>query len=61
MSQLRRRRWLYSPITSWQARHIARVTGTDHDAAWEKIRTTTHPEEAVFHKRRTPPDPPQGL
>ncbi|MFE9238018.1 hypothetical protein [Streptomyces sp. NPDC007007] len=48
MNQLTGRRWMYSPITSWQARKLSRMTGFDHDAAWVKLRTTTHPEEAVY-------------
>ncbi len=24
------------------------MTGISHDAAWVKLRTTTHPEEAVY-------------
>lgn len=49
---LRRKRWLYSPITSWQARRLAKTTGMDHDTAWEEIRTATHPEEAVYVQRK---------
>ncbi|MFJ8133063.1 hypothetical protein [Streptomyces hydrogenans] len=45
MNQLRRRRWIWSPITSWQARRLARVTGVDFDDAWVEIRLTTHPDE----------------
>ncbi|MGW0669828.1 hypothetical protein [Streptomyces sp. NPDC002746] len=48
MNQLTRRRWIYSPITSWQARRLSRMTGISHDAAWVKLRITTHPEEAVY-------------
>ncbi|MFJ8015000.1 tetratricopeptide repeat protein [Streptomyces sp. NPDC096339] len=45
---LTRRRWIWSPITSWQARRLARLTGVDRNAAWVKLRVTTHPEEAVL-------------
>ncbi|MER5740237.1 hypothetical protein ABT117_31875 [Streptomyces sp. NPDC002262] len=48
MNQLRRRRWIWSPITSWQARRLARVTGVDFDDAWVEIRLTTHPDERHF-------------
>ncbi|MFG3187917.1 hypothetical protein [Streptomyces omiyaensis] len=48
MKQLRRRRWIWSPITSWQARRLARVTGMDVDDAWVEIRLTTHPDERHF-------------
>lgn len=48
MKQLRRRRWIWSPITSWQARRLARVTGADVDEAWVEIRLTTHPDERHF-------------
>ncbi|MFD8015209.1 hypothetical protein [Streptomyces sp. NPDC058955] len=48
MKQLRRRRWIWSPITSWQARRLARVTGADFDEAWVEIRLTTHPDERHF-------------
>ncbi|MEU3609606.1 hypothetical protein AB0E83_29820 [Streptomyces sp. NPDC035033] len=48
MKQLRRRRWIWSPITSWQARRLARVTGVDFDDAWVEIRLTTHPDERHF-------------
>uniref|UniRef100_UPI002F90F35D hypothetical protein n=1 Tax=Streptomyces sp. NBC_01553 TaxID=2975877 RepID=UPI002F90F35D len=51
MNQLTRRRWIFSPITSWQARRLSRLTGIDHDTAWIKLRTTTHPEEAVYARR----------
>ncbi|WP_328490676.1 hypothetical protein [Streptomyces zaomyceticus] len=46
MKQLGRRRWIWSPITSWQARRLFRVTGMSLDEAWVKIRLTTHPEES---------------
>lgn len=46
MKQLGRRRWIWSPITSWQARRLSRVTGMCLDEAWVKIRLTTHPEES---------------
>lgn len=52
MNRLTRRRWIFSPITSWQARRLSRTTGIDHGAAWVKLRTTTHPEEAVYAPRR---------
>ncbi|MFI8512020.1 hypothetical protein ACIGHB_12920 [Streptomyces sp. NPDC085460] len=48
MKQLRRRRWIWSPITSWQARRLARVTGAPFDDAWVEIRLTTHPDERHF-------------
>ncbi|MGW4052407.1 hypothetical protein ACWENA_16390 [Streptomyces sp. NPDC004779] len=48
MKQLRRRRWIWSPITSWQARRLARVTGARFDDAWVEIRLTTHPDERHF-------------
>ncbi|MFD4376986.1 hypothetical protein [Streptomyces sp. NPDC058486] len=48
MKHLRRRRWIWSPITSWQARRLARVTGVDVDDAWVEIRLTTHPDERHF-------------
>ncbi|MEV5605703.1 hypothetical protein AB0L33_30120 [Streptomyces sp. NPDC052299] len=54
MNQLTRRRWIFSPITSWQARRLSRTTGIDHNAAWVKLRTATHPEEAVYASRRLP-------
>ncbi|MFF3714001.1 hypothetical protein [Streptomyces phaeochromogenes] len=40
------------PITSWQARRLAKTTGMDHDTAWQEIRTATHPEEAVYVQRK---------
>ncbi|MFJ9482669.1 hypothetical protein ACIRRI_48265 [Streptomyces mirabilis] len=48
---LRRKRWLFAPITSWQARRLAKTTGMDHDTAWQEIRTVTHPDEAVYKRR----------
>ncbi|MDX2296865.1 MULTISPECIES: hypothetical protein [Streptomyces] len=48
MKQLRRRRWIWSPITSWQARRLARMTGVAFDEAWVEIRLTTHPDERHF-------------
>ncbi|MEU3400087.1 hypothetical protein ACVW0K_001019 [Streptomyces filamentosus] len=48
MKHLRRRRWIWSPITSWQARRLTRVTGADFDDAWVEIRLTTHPDERHF-------------
>ncbi|MET8507511.1 hypothetical protein ACF065_25035 [Streptomyces sp. NPDC015232] len=48
MKQLGRRRWLWSPITTWQARRLSRKTGIDVDEAWTRIRLTTHPEESHF-------------
>ncbi|MFH8727035.1 hypothetical protein [Streptomyces termitum] len=48
MKHLRRRRWIWSPITSWQARRLARVTGAEFDDAWVEIRLTTHPDERHF-------------
>ncbi|MFD5065396.1 hypothetical protein [Streptomyces sp. NPDC058394] len=54
MNQLTRRRWLWSPITSWQARRLSRVTGLDHEAAWVSLRTATHPEEAAAFRRPFP-------
>ncbi|MFF2778355.1 hypothetical protein ACFVU3_25975 [Streptomyces sp. NPDC058052] len=48
MKQLRRRRWIWSPITSWQARRLARVAGVAFDDAWVEIRLTTHPDERHF-------------
>ncbi|MEU2549564.1 hypothetical protein ABZ618_29745 [Streptomyces roseolus] len=45
LRRLRRRRWIWSPITSWQARRVARVSGVDFDDAWVEIRLTTHPDE----------------
>ncbi|MEV0580932.1 hypothetical protein [Streptomyces sp. NPDC050392] len=52
MNRLTRRRWIFSPITSWQARRLSRMTGIGHEAAWVKLRTTTHPDEAVYADRR---------
>ncbi|MFH8574580.1 hypothetical protein [Streptomyces zaomyceticus] len=46
MKQLGQRRWIWSPITSWQARRLSRVTGMGLDEAWVEIRLTTHPEES---------------
>ncbi|MEW1698358.1 hypothetical protein ACIQCR_19690 [Streptomyces sp. NPDC093249] len=46
MKPLREHRWIWSPITSWQARRLSRVTGVDLDEAWVRIRLTTHPEES---------------
>ncbi|WHM41112.1 hypothetical protein [Streptomyces sp. BPTC-684] len=57
MNQLTRRRWIWSPITSWQARRLSRVTGVDQDAAWVKLRTATHPEEAALYNRSPSPAP----
>ncbi|MFC4883719.1 hypothetical protein ACFPK5_00725 [Streptomyces beijiangensis] len=54
MNQLTRRRWIFSPITSWQARRLSRMTGMDHNAAWVKLRTATHPDEAAGYGRRLP-------
>jgi hypothetical protein len=51
MNQLRRRRWLYSPITSWQAWRLSREIGIDQEAAWVKVRTATHPAEAAVWGR----------
>ncbi|MFJ3906344.1 hypothetical protein [Streptomyces sp. NPDC090025] len=48
MKQLGRRRWFWSPITSWQAKRLSRTTGVDFDEAWTRIRLTTHPEESHF-------------
>ncbi|MFD6348206.1 hypothetical protein ACFWF9_26305 [Streptomyces roseolus] len=45
LRRLRRRRWIWSPITSWQARRVARISGVDFDDAWVEIRLTTHPDE----------------
>ncbi|MFK8905896.1 hypothetical protein [Streptomyces sp. YS-3] len=59
MNQLTRRRWIWSPITSWQARRISRLTGLPHDEAWLKLRATTHPEEAAAFGRPLPADPPE--
>lgn len=48
------RRWLWSPITSWQARQLSRLTGLAHDTAWVRLRSATHPEEAsAFGSRFT--------
>ncbi|MER5966627.1 hypothetical protein [Streptomyces sp. NPDC002057] len=46
MKPLGHRRWIWSPITSWQARRLSRVTGLPVDEAWVRIRLTTHPEES---------------
>ncbi|MBP2586887.1 hypothetical protein J3A78_007365 [Streptomyces sp. PvR006] len=46
MKQLGRRRWIWSPITSWQARRLSRMSGVSLDEAWVRIRLTTHPEES---------------
>ncbi|WP_329112879.1 hypothetical protein [Streptomyces sp. NBC_01465] len=51
MNQLAKRRWIFSPITSWQARRLSRLTGIDHNAAWVKLRTATHPDEAVAYAK----------
>ena len=51
MNQLRWRRWIYSPVTSWQARRLSRETGVDHEAAWIRVRTATHPMEASIYGR----------
>lgn len=51
MNQLRWRRWIYSPITSWQARRLSRETGIDREDAWLQVRTATHPVEAMVWGR----------
>jgi hypothetical protein len=59
MNQLRMRRWLLSPVISFQAWRLSRRTGEDQEAAWVKVRTTTHPEEAPYarhHAKRRPDD-----
>lgn len=48
MNQLQRRRWLLSPITSWQARRLAKKTGIGQDEAWRKLRVVTHPDEVPW-------------
>ncbi|MFE5543594.1 hypothetical protein ACFQ71_07210 [Streptomyces sp. NPDC056534] len=54
MNQLTRRRWIFSPVTSWHAWRLSRRTGVGHEAAWVKVRTTTHPEEAAVWARPLP-------
>lgn len=51
MNQLTRRRWLLSPVISWQAWRLSRKTGTTFDAAWVKLRTANYPEELVYARR----------
>ncbi|MFG3043101.1 hypothetical protein ACGFYZ_40015 [Streptomyces sp. NPDC048330] len=51
MNQLTRRRWILSPVISWQAWRLSRKTGIGFDAAWIKLRTANYPEELVYAHR----------
>ncbi|MDA5279937.1 hypothetical protein [Streptomyces sp. Isolate_45] len=52
MNRLTLRRWVFSPVTSWQAGRLVRLTAVDHDTAWVGLRIAAHPDEVVWAAKR---------